>query len=434
MKTIFTTLFSLFILAGILTAQTTYKITASETWGSSGNTSYPNPCFDCTFNLASNVVLTIEKDVTFSDVTINGGTIIINKKDLMLWSKGGKNKFNSTKLIFNGNQFTANGPILLDNSTFTFSGSSNFLSNNSLEMFSSKVTFNESSYLVGQGSKVSLTNSHLVAGDGLASSKAYIKMNGAKLVLEDKFSGVEVLNSSNYYFNWSDYTSASSNQSIKTTNNSKNCGGASANSCSAPVVYGPIALTPTGLGATLVLPVIIKDLFAIAGNGSVNISWSTKQESNSALFVIERSNDGSSWSRVGEVKAAGNSNNVLSYHFSDVFASGSVVHYRLKLIDLDNKFVYSDVKSVRLSSSASVRVYPNPSSDYATITLDSKSGNTKIRLINQNGQVMTEKSVPANSAALSLPLKQYQDGAYVLSIADQSGNQQTIRLIITHGK
>jgi len=436
MKTTFTTILSLLLLVSGLTAQTAYQISSSETWSSNGTKSYPNPCFNCTFNLGENVIVTVEKDVTFSDVTINGGTIVIDKKDLMLWSNGGRNTFNKTKLIFKGDgRFTANGPIAINNSTFSFYGNSNFLSNNSLELSSSKMIFNENAYLVGQGTKVSLTNSHLVVGDGLTSSKAYIKMNGAKLILEDKVSGVEVLNTNNYYFNWSDYYSTASGQNIKTTNNSKNCGGSSANACSAPMVYGPIALTPTGFGSTLVLPVIIRDLAVTASNnGSINIIWSTVQESNSAVFVIERSNDGSSWNQVGQVKAGGNSTQVLKYSFTDLNSLNGVAHYRLKLVDLDNKFVYSDVKSIRSSSGVSVKVYPNPSSDFVNIILDSKSGNTKIRLINQSGQVLSEKVVPPNTAVVSMPLKQYQDGTYAISIADQNGNHQIIKLIVQHTK
>ncbi|HTE23355.1 T9SS type A sorting domain-containing protein [Flavitalea sp.] len=431
MKTTFTFFISLFLLVAGINAQTTYKITKSESWDN--KTSYPSPCFNCTFNLDKNVVLTIEKDVTFSDVVINGGTVVIDEKNVMLWNGGGKNIFNSTNLVFNGNgQFTGNGPIVLNNSKFSFFDKSNLLANSNLEMFSSTLTFNDNSSFLGQGKKVSLTNSHMIAGDGVAGSTAFIKMNGAKLILEDKNSGVEVLNVNNYYFNWSDYTSTVLNQNINTTNNSKNCGGSAPNSCSAPVVYGPIALTYTGFGTTLILPVIISD-FAVNNNtNSVNISWSTKQESNSAYFLIERSNDGSSWNQVGQVKASGNSSITVKYNFSDLTKVNGVAYYRLKMVDLDNKFVYSDVKSIRSSASASVKVFPNPASDYATITLDPKAGKTKIRLISQNGQVVTEQNVNAGNSVVNMSLKQFQTGTYAISISDEKGTNQTIKLIVQH--
>jgi hypothetical protein len=433
MKTTFTFFISLLLLVASANGQTTYKITASQAWDN--KSIYPNPCFNCTFNLAANVVLTIESDVTFSDVVFNGGTVVVDKKNLLFWTNGGKNYFNSTNLIFNGNgEFTGNGPIVLNNSTFSFNDKSNFTSNQSLEMISSLVTFNENSSFLGQGSKVSLTNSRMVAGNGLTSSKAFIKMNGAKLILEDKNSGVEALNENNYYFNWSDYTSTVLNQTIRTTNNTKNCGGSAANSCSAPIVYGPIALTYTGFGTTIILPVIIADFTVNNNTNAVNLSWSTKQESNSAYFLIERSNDGSSWNQLGQVKASGNSSVALKYNFSDLAKVNGVSHYRLKMVDLDNRYVYSDVKSVRNSTTASVKVFPNPASDYATITLDAKAGNSKIRLINQNGQVVAEQGVIAGNGVVTMSLKQHQTGTYAINITDEKGTNQTIKLIVQHNK
>ncbi|MHA4845927.1 T9SS type A sorting domain-containing protein [Flavitalea antarctica] len=433
MKTIFTFFFSLLLLVAGVQGQKTYTIAASESWDN--KSTYPNPCFNCTFNLGSDVILTLERDVTLSDVVFNGGTVVVDKKNLTFWTNGGKNYFNSTNLIFNGNgDLTGNGPIVVNNSKFSFNNKSKFTSNHSLEMVSSLVSFNDNSSFLGQGTKVSLTDSRMVAGNGLLSSNAFIKMNGAKLILEDKTSGVEALNSNNYYFNWSDYTSTVLNQTIRTTNNTTNCGGSALNSCSAPIVYGPIALTYSGLGSAIILPVIIADFTVTNNTNSINLSWSTKQESNSAYFLVERSNDGTSWYQVGKVKASGNSSVSVRYNFSDLTKVSGAAHYRLKMIDLDNKYVYSDVKSIRNATAAVVKVFPNPASDYATITLDAKAGSSKIRLINQNGQVVAEKMVTAGNSVVNLSLKQYQAGAYAINIADENGGSQTIKLVVQHNK
>jgi type IX secretion system substrate protein len=436
MKTIFTSLVTFLFLLGSLNSQTTYKISANETWGNNGNSSYPNPCFNCTFSLADNVTLTIEKDVTFSDVKFEGGNIVVNKKNLMLWTAGGKNYFNNTKLAFNGDgQFTGNGPVALNSSTFTFSGKSNFISNHSLEMVSSRITFKEQSFFLGQGTTVSLANSYMVAGDGLLSSTASIQMNGAKLILQDKTSGIQAVNSNNYYFNWSNYTVAGSGSTINTTNSKVNCGPSGTNACSAPIVYGPIAITSGGLASTIILPVVIADFAATSTAKGANLTWSTKQESSSSYFSIERSIDGINWSVIGQVKAAGNSSVIVKYAFSDYNTTSSVSHYRLKMVDLDNRFVYSDVKSIRFTAAiATVKIFPNPASDYANITLDAKAGNSVILLINQNGQVVNQKLAAANSGVITLPLQNFENGIYAINIRDDKGANQTIRLIVQHAK
>jgi hypothetical protein len=433
MKTIFTTIFSLLILLSTVNAGDVYKITKSETWFNNGDKSYPNPCYQCTFNIDKGVVLTIEKDVTFQDVVFNGGTVIMKGRDMMLWKKDGKNYFNNMKVIFqNSGMLTGNGPMVLTNSEFTFTGKSNMLSNHSLEMISSNLKFTEDAFFVGQGTTVSLLNSHMVAGDGSVSSNAYIKMNGAQLILEDKSSGLDVMNNNNYYFNWKPYTSVAAAVSFETKENKKNCGGANLHGCEAPVLYGPIALTPKGLAAPLILPVVIADYGVVSANNAVNVSWSTQQEMNSSYFSVERSADGKNWKEIGQVKAMGTSSVITKYNFKDIAPVNGAAHYRLKMIDLDAAFAYSDVKSIRTDLNATVKVYPNPASDFANITLAPASGNTTIRLLNMNGQVMIEKNVPVNSRLVSLPLQQYSNGSYVISISGDNGTLQTIKLMVSH--
>jgi hypothetical protein len=429
MKTIFTSLLTFLVLA--LNAQKVYSIKSSETWNE--KTTYDNACFDCTFNIATGVVITVEKDITFSNVIINGGTFVFNSKQLTLWNNGAK--FNGSKAIFKGDsKIIGNGFLSMDASEFSLFGTSNVLINQSLTMVSSKMTFNENASFLGNSGAVDLTKSQLIAGDGLLSSKAYIYMNGAKLSLKDKSSDVEVLNNNNSYFNWSDYYSTVTKTNYNTTNNNKNCGGSYPNACSAPVVYGPIAITPTGVGSYLILPVVITDFAVLNNNNAVNISWTTQQESNSAYFSIERSADGINWNQVGQVKAKGNSAIVVKYNYTDLTPVNGSAHYRLKMVDLDNKFTYSDVKSIRSSSIASVKVYPNPATEYVNITLDTKAGNSTIKLINQSGQIVSEKFVAANSGVVTMPLKQYQDGTYVIRISDDKGSAQAIKLMVFHSK
>ncbi|MET0242492.1 MAG: T9SS type A sorting domain-containing protein [Flavitalea sp.] len=427
MKKIFTLVLTLLVLSA--NSQTVYNITGNQIWN--GSTAINNPCFDCVINISEGAVITVNKDITFSNVVVNGGTFVFNNRELVLWNNGVK--FNGTKASFLGSsKITGNGFMAFDKSTFNFFGTSNVLVNQSISMVDSKLAFNENSYFLANSGNVDLTRSYLVAGDGLLSSKAYIYMNGGNLRLQDATSGVEVMNTNNYYFNWANYYSASSNSSYKTTDNNKNCGTAGKNNCSAPVLWGPVSLTPTGMNNNLVLPVIIRDFNLVAANGSVNLGWTTAQESNSAFFSIEKSIDGSNWSVVGKVKAAGNSAVAVKYNYTDINSS-SVAHYRLKMVDLDNKSTYSDVRSIRsTTAAASVKVYPNPATEYANVTLAANAGNSRIVLVNQNGQIVAQKNVAANTIAVTFQLGQIANGTYAIRISDDKGADQTIKLMVQH--
>ena len=80
---------------------------------------------------------------------------------------------------------------------------------------------------------------------------------------------------------------------------------------------------------------------------NVKLNWSTAFEQNSKGFEIEKSLDGVNFKKIGYVAGAGNSNSTRSYNFLDPQRAVEFNYYRLKLVDIDNKFHYSDVVLVK---------------------------------------------------------------------------------------
>jgi hypothetical protein len=121
------------------------------------------------------------------------------------------------------------------------------------------------------------------------------------------------------------------------------------------------------------LPVDFMNVNAKVANGSCLISWQTASEINNDQFIIERSVDGETWLEVGVVIGAGNSSSILSYQFidSDADLSGKNF-YRIKQIDFDQQYSYSDVVACAKVVSGSVVLYPNPAltSNVSISTLD----------------------------------------------------------------
>jgi len=83
------------------------------------------------------------------------------------------------------------------------------------------------------------------------------------------------------------------------------------------------------------------------------LEWATGQETNLKTFVVERSSDGQSFMAVGQVSARGS---YSQYEFTDsspLDADRDVTFfYRLKLVDRDGSFRYSEVRQVSLTFSA----------------------------------------------------------------------------------
>jgi hypothetical protein len=141
---------------------------------------------------------------------------------------------------------------------------------------------------------------------------------------------------------------------------------------SRPGAYKPTFTTSFGGGDAFIaaftgtgfLPVKLLYLNAERWGYDVKISWETASEKNSDRFDIQHSTDGENWSYAGTVEASGVSSSRLRYTFFDrspLAKQETLVFYRLKQMDMDGSYMYSDI--VRVGSSSfdqPVSVYPNP--------------------------------------------------------------------------
>ncbi|RYE22585.1 MAG: hypothetical protein EOP51_12855, partial [Sphingobacteriales bacterium] len=99
-------------------------------------------------------------------------------------------------------------------------------------------------------------------------------------------------------------------------------------------------------GAGTVLPVTGLELTVQLSGNTSNVRWKTTTEINSHSFVVERSTDGVSFVGIGSKPAAGNSQVSRNYQMQDILSADGIYYYRIKSIDIDGRFRYSDVKNV----------------------------------------------------------------------------------------
>jgi hypothetical protein len=120
----------------------------------------------------------------------------------------------------------------------------------------------------------------------------------------------------------------------------------------------------------------------LTGN-SVLLQWATSSEINSESFVIERSVDGRSFTRLQTIAAAVMSGVTQQYEFTDVSLPAGIIYYRLKQTDIDGAYSYSPVVVVHNDKKQVLHFYPSISSSCFFID----TGTTeKIYLYNNNGQ------------------------------------------------
>jgi hypothetical protein len=123
------------------------------------------------------------------------------------------------------------------------------------------------------------------------------------------------------------------------------------------------------------LPVELVSFTAVASGNKVTLKWSTATEVRNYGFDVERSQmsnvKSEMWEKVGFVEGYGNSNSPKQYSFKDIPKGGIKFQYRLKQIDTDGKYSYSDAVSVNLgipNQYALAQNYPNPFNPTTTIS------------------------------------------------------------------
>ncbi|MEJ2104004.1 MAG: hypothetical protein P8X47_05440, partial [Ignavibacteriaceae bacterium] len=147
-------------------------------------------------------------------------------------------------------------------------------------------------------------------------------------------------------------------------------------------IYDPYIGRAWGLKLTVtynnVVPVELKTFNGTFLNPSIGLNWSTATETNNLGFEIERSSSmttpGHGWEKIGFVPGFGTTTEPKSYSFIDEDVTTGTYKYRLKQIDFDGGFEYSNEIEVAVDFAPTEFVlyqnYPNPFNPKTTIKFE----------------------------------------------------------------
>ena len=176
-----------------------------------------------------------------------------------------------------------------------------------------------------------------------------------------------------------------------------------------------------------VMPVKLSDFRAAKNNKQVNLFWNTATETNNKGFYIERSADGTNFKTINFVnsKAAhGNSNLNIDYSITDALPGTSYNYYRLKQVDIDEKFNYSKILLVRFDKDLYVNsIYPAPATTVLHVSLESSlNSNGNLSVIDAYGKTVSKRSIVINKGSniLDINIRTFAKGMYVLQISSDN--------------
>lgn len=161
-----------------------------------------------------------------------------------------------------------------------------------------------------------------------------------------------------------------------------------------------------------IIPLPLKLLVFTATKTAFNkvlLQWKTAEEILCSHFDIERSEDGRQWIKIGATPAMGQQGAIQSYQFTDQLPATGSNYYRLKQVDLDDRYDYSPVRLVNFNSQTSVLVYPTLIKGSSPLFIAGISPeNATMELYDNNGRLLSKTKLYSNSINLpQLPVGTY---------------------------
>jgi parallel beta-helix repeat protein len=188
---------------------------------------------------------------------------------------------------------------------------------------------------------------------------------------------------------------------------------------------------------SVTLPVKLLNIFASKIKNDVLVNWATASEINSSRFEVERSVNGTDFYFAGSLPSANNVNGA-SYSFKDngaiSLATGPVMYYRIKMIDIDGSYEYSFIATVKVDKELkfTAEAFPNPFRETATIKFTAITSQTvTIQVTDIRGKVLIKekRTIPAGVSLVALAQSHQLAGGMYLAVIEFNGEKQTLQLI-----
>jgi hypothetical protein len=171
------------------------------------------------------------------------------------------------------------------------------------------------------------------------------------------------------------------------------------------------------------LPVRLYSFQAYVINQKAELKWMSDYEKDAAHFEVERSTDGRNFQQIGIVMAANSGDNRSNYQFADaITATKEMVYYRLKMVDINGSFEYSEVKMIRTKSTQqnaiSIQAYPNPVVSDLRVTIPQAWNNKKVtyQVIAANGLIMKTFERANSSQTELINMSSFANGTYIIKV------------------
>ncbi|MFN9502172.1 MAG: T9SS type A sorting domain-containing protein [Chryseotalea sp.] len=193
------------------------------------------------------------------------------------------------------------------------------------------------------------------------------------------------------------------------------------------------------LGSTEVanpLPVELLSFTGFYDNGVNIIEWKTATEIDNDFFELQRSVDGETFEVIGIVKGVGTTTDLTRYNYRDNKPVAGNNYYRLRQVDFNGQFEYSEVTKVMVDENAfvfNINPYPNPVNRNTKLTTDYLKSNDEdavVLLRDLTGKVMEQAFVNGTTGTVEFNIDNKNPGMYLVEM--QQGERKIVKKIIVN--
>lgn len=184
-----------------------------------------------------------------------------------------------------------------------------------------------------------------------------------------------------------------------------------------------------------ILPQTVINFNAQKQSNDAILSWATTNNLAFDHFDIQRSADGSTWSRIGQTTANDNNASQNNYSFVDYAPLNGSDYYRIASITLNGQYFYSEVKLLQFGSGGqwSVSMYPNPVTSGGVVNIQSNEPLQMIRVFDINGKLVMIKNMATGDSQgashYALNTSNLSTGLYMVQVANSNGTTNSLKLV-----
>ena len=180
------------------------------------------------------------------------------------------------------------------------------------------------------------------------------------------------------------------------------------------------SVSPNGFNfGNVTLPVKFIGFSLTPQDNNVLVEWATAEEMNSSYYEIQRSENGTNWTTIANITAAGTTTLTHSYSYTDKNVTAKTIYYRICQVDIDGRFTITPVRmlknendnsEIKISATSDNSIYVHFPGQVKT--------NVIVRLTSLSGQTVSQKILNEPIGQVIVPVQMVMKGIYVVTVTD----------------